>query len=423
MRKMHQTPLWAADPHDAVGCAAARPQPIHVSPTPPTLAQALARIESVRPDAYARTRNAINGAVSGLSPYITHGFVSLADVLRTVNDRYPLEVGHKWVYELGWRAFFRHVWQHRGDAIFQSLHVGPLPDSAYLDELPCDIRHAATGVPVIDQAVRTLYAHGTLHNHARMWLASYVVHVRKVHWRVGADWLYGHLLDGDLASNHLSWQWVAGTGSSKPYVFNAENVARFATRDWHSPDSVIDAPYELLDQIARQSTAPGGPAPASTATVDEPAVQGTPPASLGTTAPDARAIQGRDIWLIHPWNLGPLPAQLPEGVIVLGLYVSDFHCQWPWTERRWNFVGQRMAELADTCWFGSADDLGAALEAARHVRAVAEPHLAHCLSRWAEPAPGSELFPTVERPCHSFSKWWSQATRGMTSARDLLERQ
>jgi deoxyribodipyrimidine photo-lyase len=79
-----------------------------------------------------------------------------------------------------------------------------------------------------------------------MWLASYVVHVRKVHWRCGADWLYGHLLDGDLASNHLSWQWVAGTGSSKPYLFNADNVARYASAPWHSPHTVLDTSYEAL---------------------------------------------------------------------------------------------------------------------------------------------------------------------------------
>jgi deoxyribodipyrimidine photolyase len=38
-----------------------------------------------------------------------------------------------------------------------------------------DIRAGATGVPAIDQAVRHLYATGWLHNHARMWLASYMV--------------------------------------------------------------------------------------------------------------------------------------------------------------------------------------------------------------------------------------------------------
>lgn len=137
-------------------------------------------------------------------------------VLAGVTAKQLLNVQHKFVFELDWREYFRHVWAFRGEVIFESLGEGQLPRACYSSLLPKDIRHAATGVPVIDTAVRTLYASGYLHNHARMWLASYVVHIRKVHWRIAADWLYGHLLDGDLASNHLSWQWVAGTGSSKP---------------------------------------------------------------------------------------------------------------------------------------------------------------------------------------------------------------
>ncbi|MDE2565503.1 MAG: deoxyribodipyrimidine photolyase, partial [Burkholderiales bacterium] len=188
-------------------------------PPEPTLAAARARIAALDPERYARTRNALDGAVSGLSPYLTHGLVTLPEVLAGIPGGPGSSVQHKFVFELGWRAYFRHVWGHRGDGILRSLHPGPLPDEAYARELPDDIRQARTGVPVVDQAVRTLYATGGLHNHARLWLASYVVHWRKVHWRCGADWLYGHLLDGDLASNHLSWQWVAGTGSHRPYLF------------------------------------------------------------------------------------------------------------------------------------------------------------------------------------------------------------
>ena len=88
----------------------------------PTLAAAKARIAAVQPADYARTRNALDGAVSGLSPYITHGFVTLADVLAVVTARHALDIQHKFVRELGWRAYFRHVWQHRGDAILRSLH-------------------------------------------------------------------------------------------------------------------------------------------------------------------------------------------------------------------------------------------------------------------------------------------------------------
>src|SRR5574343_468232 len=94
--------------------------PLPASAPEPSLAAAQARIAAVDPAAYARSRNALDGAVTGLSPYITHGLVSLAEVLAGVQQRQALEVQHKLVFELGWRAYFRHVWQHRGEAIYAS---------------------------------------------------------------------------------------------------------------------------------------------------------------------------------------------------------------------------------------------------------------------------------------------------------------
>ncbi len=396
----------------------------------PTLAAAQARISAVRPAAYARTRNAIGGAVSELSPYITHGFVTLAEVLAGVNARHPLDAQHKFVYELGWRAYFRHVWQHRSDGILRSMREGPLPDDAYARELPGDIRQACTGVPVVDEAVRTLYATGMLHNHARMWLASYVVHVRKVHWRAGADWLYGHLLDGDLASNHLSWQWVAGTGSSKPYLFNADNVARYAPEHWHSPRSVIDQSYEALDALARRPPASQtGPSdrPVGLPTPEpqlhaEPQIHADPPDDLGCTPPQAASVAGRDVWLVHPWSLGALPASLGADTVILGVFVADFHGHWPWSAQRWRFVGSRMAELASERWHGHASAIGDALKGARSVRSIDEPHLAPWLPTWAACESAPALWAPVDRRCDSFSQWWNRASRGLDSAADLLAR-
>ncbi len=389
----------------------------------PTLAAACARIAAVQPAAYARTRNSLTGAVSGLSPYITHGFVTLGDVLAGVDNRHALDIRHKFVYELGWRDFFRHVWQHRGDGILHSLHEAPLPDDAYAHQLPADIQQGCTGVPVVDEAVRTLYATGMLHNHARMWLASYVVHVRKVHWRAGADWLLGHLLDGDLASNHLSWQWVAGTGSSKPYLFNADNVARYAPASWHSPGSVIDTSYEALDRIARRPSRPGPSErrpPATGLSQMQPQLRAVAPDGLGSTAPNATAVAGRDVWLVHPWSLGELPATMPADTLVIGVFVADFHRAWPWTERRWQFVGSRMTEIAAEIWEGDAAAIGAALKGARRVRSIEEPHLAPWLSQWAECVAVPALFPAVDRRCDSFSQWWRLASRGLDTAADLL---
>ncbi len=390
---------------------------LRFEPTPEAGRQ---RLAAVRPAAYARTRNHLEGAVTGLSPWITHGILGLREVLQAVLAAGgPLPVGHKLVAELGWREWFRHAWAHRGDGILQAWHPGPLPEADYAREMPADVAAGRTGVPVIDQAVRCLHADAWLHNHARMWLASYLVHGRKVHWRTGADWLLARLLDGDLASNHLSWQWVAGTASAKPYLFNAENVQRHAPPAWHSPGTPLDTSYSALDAHARRPVAwPAGGRAAEAGGLAW-APSGEPPAWLQATVPEAAAVAGREVWLVHPFQLGDLPA-LPPGTVVLGVMVADWHRAWPWVPARWDFVGRRLQALAPQRWFGPADAIGRALAGARLVRTVADPHLDPWLRRWARVAPAPMLFPPVVRPCGSFSQWWTRATRGLTQAEELL---
>jgi deoxyribodipyrimidine photo-lyase len=105
----------------------------------------------------------------------------------------------------------------------------------------------------MDGFIAELHSSGWLHNHARMWLASYLVHWRRVRWQTGARWFLRHLLDGDPASNNLSWQWVASSFSHKPYIFNRSNLERYSggryctacpLRDRGCP---FEASYEDLD--------------------------------------------------------------------------------------------------------------------------------------------------------------------------------
>jgi deoxyribodipyrimidine photo-lyase len=222
--------------------------------------------------------------------------------------------------------------------------------------------------------------------------------------------LYGHLLDGDLASNHLSWQWVAGTGSHKPYLFNAENVARYAPAVWHSAGSVIDTSYEALNQIARQVT-PVSSSPLMNSQIEKPALLSLPPRSLNIKKPDAKATKGRDVWLVHPWNLGDLPTELPKDTLVIGIYSSEFHDAWPWNEKRWLFVHTRMAELASECWFGEASTIKAALHNATSVKGFNEQHIAPLLQSLGLQSHSLTLFPEVARRCDSFSKWWHIVSR------------
>ncbi len=215
-------------------------------------------LSRIDPRRYTKSRNHLKGAVTGLSPYIRHGVLSLAEVRDAVFQRIrSRDEGSKLINELGWRDFWQRMWRDLGDGIHDSqeeLKTGHDPAS-YARELPEDIREGRTGLACMDGFQSELITRGWLHNHARMWMAAYVVHWRKVHWKAGADWFLEHLLDGDPSSNHLSWQWVASSFSHKPYFFNKGNLERFSDGQFcRSCSSSERCPFEgsyeqLEDQL------------------------------------------------------------------------------------------------------------------------------------------------------------------------------
>ena len=357
--------------------------------------------------------------------------LGMADAARDINMRWPLGFDDKLVFEFGWREFFQHVWGHQKnpDAILQDMH-GSLPwHGLYADKLPSDIREGCTGVPVIDNAVRVLYATGYLHNHARMWLASYVVHVRKVHWRAGADWLYGHLLDGDLSSNHLSWQWVAATFSSKPYLFNAENVLKYAPpgarQAWDCSGTVIDQSYEALDVMARQQGG-AGPERGTHEKVPEPPLLSHFYPSNGAADQSIRAqaaiknIANKKLELVHPWSLSQRPADDTLHTLRLGIIHLPAHADWPWSERRWQFVLQAMAQVTDHIWIGDITQLDTSAAYSVTAEGTLFPGYRQALAKVAALHPAPRLLPNPSMACKSFSKFYERARRDAGQFADLL---
>jgi deoxyribodipyrimidine photo-lyase len=385
----------------------------------PTPEAAQERLDRVNPRDYAHTRNALDGAVTYLSPYLTHGFLSVPDIAHTMYHKHRLGVQHKLIFELGWREYFQHMHQHLGDGICNSLHEGVLPESDYSTHLPDDVRYGCTHVPVVDHAVRMLYATGYLHNHARLWLASYIVHMRKVHWRTAADWMYGHLLDGDLASNYLSWQWVAATGSRKPYLFNAESIESFAPEAWHSRGTAIDTNYETLEILATNPTSVAQ-VPRNDMAWEEPVVSSTPPEDLGFVVPNADVVAGRNVWLVHPWVLADLPKDLPDDVVCIAVVFAEFAQQHPWSELRWRFVGDRMKAMSSHCWLGTHDQLTQALAQAKQVQTVAHLCLPDLQSLPLALRPAPRLFRQLDKPVDSFSKWWIQVNKNVRHLQQLV---
>jgi deoxyribodipyrimidine photo-lyase len=232
----------------------------------PTRAAAFARLGAFVPRAgraYACARNHDRGAgahssVSMLSPYVRHRLITEAEILAAVRAKHSDEAAEKFIQEVCWRTYWKGwlelrpaVWQHYQQDL-QRLQKS-VPKDGDLAARLAAAQTGATGVACMDAWAHELVATGYLHNHARMWFASIWIYTLKLPWQLGADFFMRHLLDGDPASNTLSWRWVCGLQTAgKTYLARASNIedytdGRFAphgqlARDAPPLDDTFDMP-------------------------------------------------------------------------------------------------------------------------------------------------------------------------------------
>ncbi len=300
---------------------------IAISPTRGGRVAALETLAKIQPEAYERSRNFLSGDVTRLSAYLRHGVLTLAEVrdyaLQHVAD--PTRAG-KLVNEFAWRDYWQRLYVELGEGIWQDREPYKTGFTAkdYAETLPEDVAAGATTLTCMDSFSADLRATGYLHNHARLWFAAYIVHWRRTRWQAGARWFLEHLIDGDPASNNLSWQWVASTFSSAPYIFNRENLQRYTndaycSRCPHASAGTcpFDQDYESLEQTlfpqlhrrADNNAAPTPPAPyvKPAAKTPQPAAKGEAllwhhTDSLNPTAPQVLAHQQSPA--VFVWDTG-----------------------------------------------------------------------------------------------------------------------
>ncbi len=268
-------------------------------------AAALARLAEFTPRMghhYAEGRNTDPGPgarheVSRLSPAVRHRLVTEAELAGAALAAHGPDGAERFVQEVFWRSYWKG-WLELRPAVWDEYRGELARDRAAL-ATNGGLRRAyqaavagATGIAPFDAWMEELREAGWLHNHVRMWAASIWIFTLRLPWTLGAELFLHHLLDGDAASNTLSWRWVAGMQTpGKHYVARAENIRRHTDGRFDPAGELDEAPLPL-------------PAPPL------PPLRPLPPADVLPSRPVALLLHEDDL---HPESL------LPDGTPVLAI--------------------------------------------------------------------------------------------------------
>ena len=207
---------------------------------------------------------------SRLSPYLHFGNIGPRQVWHATR-RHALARGRhttwrtsQFLTEVGWREFAHHLLYH-----FPQTPEHPLRANYARFPWKRDARaltawtRGATGFPIVDAGMRELWRTGWMHNRVRMIAASFLIKDLLIDWTEGARWFWDTLVDADLASNTLGWQWVAGCGAdAAPFfrIFNPTSqgikfdpqgiyVRRWVPELAALPDKWIHEPWSAPPQV------------------------------------------------------------------------------------------------------------------------------------------------------------------------------
>lgn len=163
---------------------------------------------------------------SRLSPHLHFGEISvrrLWHLLHPSGTRLTKGL-HTYLKEILWREFAYHL-------LFHFPHTPEQPLRTEFNKFPWNPKKAhliawqrgQTGYPLVDAGMRQLWRTGWMHNRVRMVVASFLVKHLLTPWQEGSRWFWDTLVDADLASNTMGWQWASGCGAdAAPYfrIFN-----------------------------------------------------------------------------------------------------------------------------------------------------------------------------------------------------------
>ncbi len=202
---------------------------------------------------YHRLRNYDYGIenrsnVSQISKYTSHRILYEYDIIKRLKN---IDVKKIFTNEILWRIYWKGYLEN-----YNSLWIeykAFKAKSYHSNELKA-AEEGKTGIECFDDWIEELRENNYLHNHSRMWFASLWIFTLGLPWQLGARLFMRHLLDGDAASNTLSWRWVAGMHTNnKPYIASKENIKKYTVNRFEKIPICMPKRINSLKNILHQS--------------------------------------------------------------------------------------------------------------------------------------------------------------------------
>jgi len=167
---------------------------------------------------------------SKMSPHLHFGEISPRQIVHgcfaSRKKVTALNVGEEtFIKEVVWREFAHNLILHFPHTVSKPLdkRFESFPWAKRYQKRLRAWQRGQTGVPIIDAGMRELYATGWMHNRIRMVVASYLIKNLLIPWQEGERWFRHTLVDADVASNAMGWQWAAGSGADAAPFFRVFN--------------------------------------------------------------------------------------------------------------------------------------------------------------------------------------------------------
>ncbi len=233
-------------------------------------------LESALGDYPAAREIPASPGTSRLSPHLHFGELALSQILTPLLPLLGGEGGaaaaagaERFYLQLAWREFARHLLHHYPDSDQKPLnprfHTGTL-----WHHQPAALtawQRGRSGIALVDAGMAELWESGWMHNRVRMVVGSLLTKNLAIHWLEGARWFWDTLVDADLASNSMGWQWIQGSGADAAPYFRIFNPVRQGerfdpegeyVRHWipelqRLPTRHIHAPWQATGEELRQA--------------------------------------------------------------------------------------------------------------------------------------------------------------------------